>query len=245
MSDIEAPGERVVLPDASAVASQAAARIAAALQAATAGGPATLALSGGNTPRDAYSRLAHEAGVDWSRVRVLWVDERAVPPSDDRSNYRWAKATLLGAAPIPEANVHRMEAEREDLDAAAREYEQTVRACAGAGAGAVPVLDVVVLGVGDDGHTASLFPGETTVDIRDRVTVAVPAAARREARMTLTTPVLESARRVYVLAVGASKRDALRRAWSREGDLSATPSRLLRGCRGSLTWLIDAAARPD
>jgi len=242
MMDLDVIGERVTLADAGAVAAEASKRIARALQTASSSGTASLALSGGNTPRDAYSRLAHDAGVDWKRVRVFWVDERAVPPTDDRSNYRWAKATLLDAASIPAPQIHRMPAERPDIDAAAREYERALSEGVPARLGAIPVLDVVVLGIGDDGHTASLFPGEATVAIRDRFVVAVPPGPGREARMTLTAPILESARHVIILAVGASKREALGRVWRRDGDLRATPARVLRACKGTVTWLVDAAA---
>jgi 6-phosphogluconolactonase len=239
-------GEKVTLADPGAVAAEAAARIARLLEGAGGAGDASIALSGGNTPRDTYARLAHDRAVPWPRVRVFWVDERAVPPTDDRSNYRWAKATLLDGVAIPPAQVHRMPADRPDLDAAARDYQGALTAgIAGRAAGGVPVLDVVVLGVGDDGHTASLFPGEATVDVRDRFVAAVHAAPGREARMTLTAPVLENARHVFVLAVGAGKRDALRRVWQKDGDLHATPARVLRNCRGSLTWLVDAAAAGD
>jgi 6-phosphogluconolactonase len=243
MSGWEGPGERAVVPDAAALSADAAARIAAALGAALSDrGAATLALSGGGTPRDAYARLARETGLDWGRIDVFWVDERAVVPTDDRSNYHWAKVTLLDAAAVPPARVHRMPAERPDADAAAREYEELLLEVAGAGPGGVPVIDVAVLGIGDDGHTASLFPGEPTVDVRDRLVVAVPPGPGREARMTLTAPVLEAVRRSFVLVTGASKRDALRRVFQPDGDRKTTPARVLRDCRGPVVWLLDAAA---
>src|SRR5258708_37527082 len=106
------PGQLVASRDVAEVAAEAATRIARALRGAIAkSGRAAIALSGGNTPRDAYARLAKESGLDWTRVHVFWVDERAVPPTDDRSNYRWAKATLIDGAGVAEANVHRMPAE--------------------------------------------------------------------------------------------------------------------------------------
>src|SRR5271166_1962322 len=123
------PGQLVASQDAAHVARDAATRIAKVLRAAIAkGGRATLALSGGNTPRDAYGLLARESGLDWTKVHVFWVDERAVPPTDDRSNYRWAKATLLDAAGIAPARVHRMPADGPDLEAAARAYDKEIRA---------------------------------------------------------------------------------------------------------------------
>lgn len=236
------PGTLVTETTPAAVAREAAARIATALQSALASQAlASLALSGGNTPRDAYALLA-QSGVDWTRVHLFWVDERAVPPTDDRSNYRWAKATLLDGAGIASGLIHRMPADAIDVDAAARDYDRALLAHVAPGKDGVPAFDVVVLGVGDDGHTASLFPGEPTVDIVDRFTVAVPARPGREARLTLTRPVIENGRNVFVLAVGAGKRTALDRVWASEGNVHETPSRIVRDCKGTLTWIVDAAA---
>jgi 6-phosphogluconolactonase len=243
MSEQSVPGTLVATSDAAAAAAEASARVATEIAAALGQGRrASIALSGGNTPRDAYARLAHASGIDWSRVDVFWVDERAVAPTDDRSNYRWAKATLLDGAPVPDSSVHRMAAERTDLATAAGEYERELRRHVAPDAGGIPAIDVVVLGVGDDGHTASLFPGDPNVDVTDRLVVAVVAAEGREARMTLTTPVLQHARHLFVLAVGAGKRPALSRAWSVDGDLRATPARLLRAARGNVVWICDRAA---
>jgi 6-phosphogluconolactonase len=175
-------------------------------------------------------------------VNVFWVDERAVPPTDDRSNYRWAKATLVDRAGIAAERVHRMPADAPDLDAVARSYERTIREHVELDGDGIPAFDAVVLGIGDDGHTASLFPGEPTVDVHDRLVASVKAAPGREARMTLTPPALEHARQVFILAVGPSKRPALERVWSAQGDIHDTPARVVRGCRGAVTWLIDKAA---
>ena len=236
------PGQLITEKDADGVARVAAARIASALSIALAArSKATVALSGGNTPRAAYAALAR-SGVDWTKVHVFWVDERAVPPTDDRSNYRWAKASLLDAAAIPAEQIHRMPADATDLGAAARTYEATIADLVERDPDGVPAIDVVVLGIGDDGHTASLFPGETTVDITDRFAVAVPAGPGREARMTITRPVIEHARNVFILAVGGEKKPALERVWSSEGDVRETPSRIVRACKGAVTWIVDEAA---
>lgn len=237
------PGQLVAARDAATVAKEAAARLARALRNAVGkNGRASIALSGGNTPRDAYALLAKESGVDWSKVHVYWVDERAVPPADDRSNYRWAKATLLDPTGIAAANVHRMQAERPDRDAAALEYEQAIRGEVVLDGDGIPAFDVVVLGVGEDGHTASLFPGESTVDVHDRLVAPVGAKGAREARLTLTPPAIEHARNVFILATGAGKRPALERVWAAQGNVHETPARVVRGCRGAVTWLIDKAA---
>ncbi len=237
-----APGQRITEKDDARVAREAAARIAAALESALAArSQASLALSGGNTPRAAYTALAG-SGVDWTRVQIFWVDERAVPPTDDRSNYKWAKATLLDGAGVPAERVHRMPADAVDLDVAARTYERAILDHVVRDADGVPTFDVVVLGIGDDGHTASLFPGEPTVDITNRFVAAVPPGPGREARLTLTRSVIEHARSVFVLAVGASKRPALDRVWAAEGDVHVTPTRIVRECKGSVIWIVDEAA---
>lgn len=240
-----AAGSLVTLPDARQVTRSAAERLATALRDRLGRpGAASLALSGGNTPRDAYAELARAPGIDWSRVEVFWVDERAVAPSDDRSNYRWAKSTLIDGATIPAASVHRMPADDVDLHAAARAYEATLRSRLGAGPSGFPALDVVVMGIGDDGHTASLFPGDPTVDVQDRWVAAVAAGGAREARLTLTRPVLQRAVHTFVLVEGKGKRAALQRAWAPTGDLHATPSRLLLESLGDVTWICDDAAVP-
>jgi 6-phosphogluconolactonase len=251
------PGQLVAVRDSAELAREAATRIGRALRSALGrGARASIALSGGNTPRDTYVQLAREPGIDWSAVDVFWVDERAVGPTDDRSNFRWAKASLLDVVPIPADHVHRMRAEpsaggqaappsggpADYLEAAARDYEATLRAHVALDVDGVPTFDAIVLGVGDDGHTASLFPGEPTVDIHDRFVAAVPARGGREARLTLTVPVIERGRHVFILAVGAAKRPALERAWAVPGDIHQTPARVVRGCRGAVTWLIDKPA---
>jgi 6-phosphogluconolactonase len=237
------PGQLVAAAEPAEVAREAATRIARTLRSAIGKiGRATVALSGGNTPRDAYALLAREPGLDWSKVEVFWVDERAVPKADDRSNYRWAKSTLLDPAGIPAERVHRMPAEAPDRDATARDYERTIRELVDLDRDGVPAFDALVLGVGEDGHTASLFPGQPAVDVSDRIVVAVPSSGSREARLTLTPPPIEHARHVLIVAVGAGKRAALERVWAVKGDVHETPARIVRGCRCAVTWIIDRAA---
>jgi 6-phosphogluconolactonase len=236
------PGQLVASRDATEVAREAATRMTRALRSAISrSGHATIALSGGDTPRAAYSLLAKE-DIDWTKVNVFWVDERAVPPGDDRSNYRWGKATLVDAAGIAPERVHRMLAESADREAAASDYEKAIRAWVELDGDGIPAFDVLVMGIGEDGHTASLFPGDRAIDERDRLVVAVAASGAREARLTLTPPIIEHARQIFVIVVGAGKRPALERIWSAQGDISATPARLFRLCRGVVTWLIDKTA---
>lgn len=227
------PGTLIVAPDVHEVAREAAQRMATVLQAALdARGRASVALSGGTSPERAYAELARRP-VDWSRVHVYFVDERAVDPSSERSNYRMVHRTLLEPAGVPAAHVHRMRGEADDLDAAAREYEA---ALAEAG-----TLDLITLGVGDDGHTASLFPGDHAVDERALAVVAVAGTPSREARLTLTRLPLEAASEALVIALGEKKREPLRRAWSETGSLAETPARIMRHMR-RVTWITDPNA---
>jgi 6-phosphogluconolactonase len=236
------PGLLIATPDAQEAAKEAAARMTKALrEAIKERGGATIALSGGSSPLEAYRLLAAET-FDWSKIHVYWVDDRAVAPDHARSNYASAKAAFLDAAKIPEANVHRMRGEASDLEAAASEYESVLRDTIKSKVGGVPALDLVVLGIGDDGHTASLFPGEPTVHVTDKLVAAVPARDGREPRLTLTTPVLETAKASVLIVMGASKHAALERVWAVNGSLDETPARVVRGFRGAVTWVIDRAA---
>jgi 6-phosphogluconolactonase len=236
------PGNLLALATPDDVAREASSRIAKALRTTVRErGRATFALSGGETPRATYAALVAE-DLPWDRIEILFVDERAVPPTSERSNHRLAMEALLGPARIPDVRVHRMRGEADDLDAAAREYEQVLRAQALAGSDGVPAIDVAVFGIGEDGHTASLFPSDPAVLERERLVMAVPPADGREARLTLTPPVIARVRTAFVLAVGAKKTPALERVWAVRGDPVETPARLLRECRGVLFWVIDTAA---
>jgi 6-phosphogluconolactonase len=225
----------VATQTADEVAHEAASRIGKLLRdALKKSGKASLALSGGETPRATYAALAKEDGIAWTAVDVLFVDERAVPPESPRSNFRMAKESLIDPARIPADRVHRMEGAAKDLDKAARDYEKILET-------RTPV-DVMILGIGDDAHTASMFPGEPTIEITDRRVVSVPAKGEREARITMTSPVIMEAKNVFVLAVGGKKTDALDRVWSVSGKKKETPARVIREVRGSIMWIIDKAA---
>lgn len=236
------PGVLIATPDAEQAAREGAVRMAKAIRdALDARDHAAIAISGGNTPVPSFAILARE-NIDWSKVDVFWVDERAVPPTDSRSNYKGAKEALLDPAKIPSERVHRMQGEAADLDAAARAYEATIRAHVKRTVNGVPSFDLMLMGIGDDGHTASLFPGESTVDVVDRLVIPIPASGKREARLTVTAPVIEAANAAIILAVGKGKNEALERAWGVAGSSRDTPARVIRGVRGSITWIIDRAA---
>lgn len=202
-------------------------------------GVARIALSGGSTPRLAYEHLGRQR-LDWPRTEWFWVDERAGAKDSDRSNYAHAYAEL-GLADKPGARVHRMEADLPDLGDAAARYEATLRRSFGVAAAVA--FDVLTLGIGDDGHTASLFPGLPTVAVEDRLVASVPAQPHKglEARLTLTAPVIREARLAVVLCRGAAKRPVIELARS-PGPLAEVPSRLISAVRGRVVWLLDEAA---
>ena len=191
-------------------------------------GACAVCLAGGRTPEPIYRELAAASTIDWSRVEVFFGDERAVPPDHPDSNYLMVHRVLLSRVPIPAGRVHRMEAERSDREAAAREYERSLPS----------QLDILVLGMGPDGHTASLFPGSAALDEHQRLVVPVIGARPPPQRLTITPLVIEAARRVAVIATGGDKAAMVARAI--EGPLSPkdVPVQLAR--RG--TWFLDQAA---
>lgn len=231
--------ELVVAKDPTELAELAAELAARAIhEAVTTRGVARVALSGGSTPSATYRRLAALA-LPWDRVEWFWVDERAVPPDHARSNFRAARLDLGDAARA--GHVHRMEAERSDRDVAAADYAAALRKSFGV-AEAV-AFDVLTLGIGDDGHTASLFPGTGAVAVDDRLVASVAAQPDKdlEARLSLTSPVLQRAHLVLVLASGAAKRAVVAKARA-AGPEDEVPARLVQRCRGRAVWVVDEAA---
>jgi len=215
--------------DKSELPARAAEKIAELLRsAAEARGRACVALAGGTTPRAVHEALAARTDVPWSLVHVFFGDERCVPPDHPDSNYRMAKESLLDRVPIPIAQVHRPEAELPDHEAAARAYETVLPAA----------LDLVILGIGEDGHTASLFPRSPALNERTRRYIPVIGPKPPPERLTLTTPALETAADIVMLAVGSGKAEAVARALEGAWDPVLTPSQLAR--RGA--WFLDAAA---
>lgn len=215
--------------------------VAGALRPTTLGRPRTVALSGGSTPRGMHEMLAALPGIDWSLVQVLWGDERTVPPDDEQSNYGMARDTLLSRVGIPETNIHRMRGESEPHEAAA-EYEAVLRTIFGdLPAGQFPRLDIDILGIGTDGHTASLFPGTAALDERQRWVVANWVPQHDTWRISLTYPVLNAAHLTLFLATGAEKADALYRIFA--PDLAdRPPSWGIQPADGRLIFVLDTAA---
>lgn len=230
------PGKLVAVQGPEQGAAEAARLLGGVLRKAVAArGTASIAVSGGSTPLPSYTALA-AVDLPWDRVKLFWVDERAVPPDHERSNTR-AVQRAFGATPF--LGVFPMDGGATDLAASAARYAETLKEELG---GAPHALDLVVLGIGDDGHTASLFPGDPAVVDTTSTVLAVAATPTREARLTLGRAVLAEARNVFVIAFGASKNEALERTWAVHGDVSSCPARITRGFKGKLSWLVDRAA---
>jgi 6-phosphogluconolactonase len=206
----------------------------------------SVALSGGSTPRAVFARLAGDETarlkVSWRQNDWWWSDERTVPPGDPDSNFRMAFESLLGHVPIDPARVHRLKGEVEPAQAAS-EYERELRAAFGVSAGEIPRFDLVLLGLGADGHTASLFPGTPAVTERERLVVANDVPAMRAVRLTFTLPLINRARRVAFLVSGAEKAPILARVL--EGPRGALPAQLVSPDDGELVWIVDSAAARD
>jgi 6-phosphogluconolactonase len=203
-----------------------------------------VALSGGSTPRAFYRTLADETyrrQVDWGKVHLFWGDERCVPPDDPESNYGLVRRELLIRVPIPPGNVHRMEADREDLGPAALAYEELLRAHLELDEHGLPSFDLIFLGLGLDGHTASLFPGAHGLRSTSRWVSTPLAPHLGTRRMTLTLPVLNAARRVLFLVEGAEKAAILHTVLEEEVD-PPLPAQLVTPTNGQRWFLVDRAA---
>jgi len=223
-----------VSPDAPTAAAACARAVAGWLREAIAErGIASLAVSGGSTPKLMFQVMTG-LGLDWQKIHLFWVDERAVPPDDDQSNFRMTLENLIQPAAIPEQNVHRMFGEWDAVDAA-MVYAQELERFFGA---RVPSFDVVQCGVGDDAHTASLFPGEPLIEDRRGVAAGIWVEKKKQWRITLLPAAILAARHLCVLSSGADKADALHRALRGAADPLGVPSQLLRDA----DWFTDFAA---
>jgi 6-phosphogluconolactonase len=218
--------------------------VRAANEASAQRGRFTIALSGGSTPRSLNTLLATNArtSLPWDRMFFFWGDERHVSPTDPESNYGMAEETLLSKIPVAPANVFRIPAENPDADAAARAYEQTLRKFFALQPGQFPRFDLILLGMGPDGHTASLFPGTAALQEKSRLVVANWVEKFKTYRITLTLPVLNAARCVAFLASGTEKAAALKAVLEGDEPGEQYPSKLVRPTDGKLIWLLDRAA---
>jgi 6-phosphogluconolactonase len=209
-------------------------------------GRCLVALSGGSTPRPLYELLAtppFAKRIDWPHLHLFWGDERCVPPDHPDSNYRMTREALIDHVPLPPENVHRIRGE-DPPDQAAAVYERVLREFFGPGEAPARTFDLVLLGMGRDGHTASIFPGTAAVGETHRWTMAVHVEKPRPMwRVTVTTVVLNAAADVTFLVAGRDKAPRLREVLEpAEGHGSELPAQLVRPVRGALHWMIDAAA---
>lgn len=207
-----------------------------------------LALSGGSTPKALYALLAGTGLVkrlDWRRAAVFFGDERCVPPEHADSNFRMANETLIKPLNIPQDRIFRMHGEDEP-DQAARRYEESLRKEFGAPAPARPRFDLILLGLGDDGHTASLFPGTPALSEQQRLVVPNPAPQGARQRLTFTVPLINQAQTVVFLVSGKSKAPALKAVLEdRTADNTKFPAKLIQPEKGRLIWFLDHAAAAE
>jgi 6-phosphogluconolactonase len=210
-----------------------------------------IALAGGSTPRPLYERLAAlpaRGGIDWRKVELFWSDERCVPPDDEHSNHRLARETLLDHVPVAAERIHRMRGEDPDAERAAAEYERVLRWALGGSSGRPPRLDLVLLGLGPEGHIASLFPGSRAIFESERLVAAVRHAGDPEPRLdrlTLTPPAINAAREVVFLVSGSEKAGAVRASLEGPRDPERWPAQTIAPVEGRETWVVDRAAAAE
>jgi 6-phosphogluconolactonase len=218
--------------------------VSAAADAVAQRGRFTIALSGGSTPKGLFNLLATNARnvLPWDRMFFFWGDERHVPPTDPDSNYKMAEETMLSKIPVAAGNVFRMPAENPDAASAAEDYEKTLQKFFALAPGQVPVFDLILLGMGPDGHTASLFPGTAGLQEKSRLVIANWVEKLKTSRLTFTLPVLNAARCVAFLVSGTDKAPALHAVLEGDAPGEQYPSKLVRPTDGKLIWLVDKAA---
>jgi len=205
----------------------------------------TVALSGGSTPRSFYSLLAEKTDVPWNKIFFFFGDERHVPPDDPDSNFRMAGEALFSRAPVPPENIYRVPAEIPDADTAAQSYEQTLRQffhLDDDNDEALPRFDLILLGMGPDGHTASLFPGTAALHEDDRLVTANWVEKSKTWRITLTYPVINNSAEIVFLVAGAEKQDALLAVLQGKPDPETYPAQGIRPDNGRVVWFVDQAA---
>jgi 6-phosphogluconolactonase len=216
-------------------------KILSLLEATLDGAPvATLAISGGSTPKLLFGELA-KAGFDWSRVHLLWVDERAVPPTDSQSNYKLAKEHFIDPAGFPASNVHRIQAELEP-GAAARLYAEDILKFFQLRPGALPLFDIIHRGMGPDAHTASLFPGDPLIGNHENLVAATYVEKFHQWRITVLPGVLEAARNTIMLVAGEDKAEPLRTVLHEPYDPQKYPSQIATHSGQNVLWFLDKAA---
>jgi 6-phosphogluconolactonase len=236
-----------ILADANSIAQTAAAEFLDAAQGAIREkGSFSIALAGGSTPKALYGLLAGnpllQAKVPWSKIQFFFGDERHVPPDHAESNFRMAKEAMLAKAPIDPKQVHRIKAEKRNAAEAAVQYEDDLRASFGLAADQLPGFDLVLLGMGPEGHTASLFPGTKALKEERRLVVSNWVGKLYTDRITLTPPVLNNATRVIFMVHGEEKAPALKAVLEGPYEPEQLPAQLIRPKLGKVLWLVDPSA---
>jgi 6-phosphogluconolactonase len=247
---VRVAGERRVVDSSDALFQAAASEFfLRAIDAVNTTGRFTVALSGGSTPRGLYRLLATDPAwrdqLPWQNMHFFWGDERHVPPEHADSNFRMANEALLSVAPVPAANVHRMHGEAANAADAAREYEDELHEAFGLKAGEVPRFDLILLGLGPEGHTASLFPGTHALTENQRLVVSNWVGKLFADRITLTPPVLNNAACVMFIVSGPDKATALKGILEGPYEPDQLPAQLVNPTNGRLVWLLDRAAAQE
>lgn len=243
-SDDPAAPQIATLSDAHALAKSAAMEFTSAAQTAVSErGVFYTAISGGRTPRLFFERLSRPAAarIPWDKTRLFWADERCVPPDSPESNYRLAVDTFLGAVPIPPEQIYRVHGEYDDCVRAADTYEATIKMVFALEEGQLPCFDLIILGLGRDGHIASLLPDDVGVSITDQLTWPVYHETRLN-RVTLTAPVLQNARKLLVLVAGRDKAPIVQSLFSSPPDVQRYPAYVLWPVMDKVLWLMDQDA---
>jgi 6-phosphogluconolactonase len=235
-----------ILADANGIAQTAAAEfLEAALAAVREKGSFSVALAGGSTPKALYGLLASDplrAKVPWGQMQFFFGDERHVPPDDAESNFRMASEAMLAQAPIDPKQVHRIKSEKANASEAAQEYQQELRAAFGLKPDQLPRFDLVLLGMGPEGHTASLFPGTKALKEDRQLVVSNWVGKFYTHRITLTPPVLNNAVRVIFMAHGAEKAPALKAVLEGPYEPEQLPAQMIQPKNGTVLWLVDPSA---
>jgi 6-phosphogluconolactonase len=215
-------------------------------EAISARGVARVAISGGSTPRTVFELLANPAApylkqIPWDKLQLFWVDERCVPPTHEESNYHMTKAAMLDKIPLPAENIHRMEGELDPEEAASR-YEAALRNAFRLEGAQTPTFDFIILGLGPDGHTASLFPHTEGLHEIARLVIANHVLQKETWRVTLTWPVINQGREVAFLIEGEEKAEMVRTVFAGSYNPEEWPAQLIRPASGKLTLLLDSAS---
>lgn len=203
------------------------------------------AISGGESPREFFKLLPSEKSLDWNHIHIFWADERGVKPEHPDSNFKLANETFLSKVSIPQENIHRVETEMPDIHRAAEKYEETLRDVFMPSAGHIPQFDLVILGLGVDGHTASLLPGSDVINVTERLAVVVDLPTLPYPRITLTVGVLRAAHQLLFLITGQKKAQIVKAVLHESCDGNRWPVHTLWSVRHKMLWLLDLQAASE